>query len=308
VKKARNSMKKYSVRPAAMSDLNAVFDLVARQRTIDFGSAMLSLDDLQKRWETCDLATDTLTAFAEGELAGYAELRDGDSPFIYLAARNNVDLGFQLLKYLEQKAAIKAGGKVQLFTQISEKNQPLLQLFASNGYTSNLSFLIMELALNDPPAEPQWAEGIRVRSFYRGFDEQVTYRVDEEASKDKGYHNPLSYEAWVKRMGMNRDTFDAGIWFLACAGSDVVGLALNTYDTEPGVVWVDHLSVLREWRNKGIGKALLLHSFGEFHRRGLKTVKLSVDSRSLTNAPRLYESVGMQVVQQYHIYKKDLQM
>lgn len=301
-------MKKYSVRPAAMSDLNAVFDLVAKQRTLDFGSAMISPDDLQKRWESCDLEADTMTAFSDGELAGYAELRDGDAPFIYLASRNNVDLGFQLLKYLEQKAAIKAGGKIQLVTQISERNQPLMQLFASNGYSSNLSFLIMETTLNEPPAEPQWADGIRVRSFYRGLDEQVTYKTDEEAAKDKGYHNPLSYDDWVKRMGIDRDTFDAGIWFLACASGDVVGVALNTRDLEPGTVWVDHLSVLREWRHKGIGKALLLHSFGEFYRRGLKTVKLSVDSRSLTNAPRLYESVGMKIVQQYHIYKKDLQM
>ena len=301
-------MKKYSVRPAAMSDLNAVFDLVAKQRKIDFGNAMISMDDLQKRWENCDLETDTMAAFTEGELAGYAELRDGDSPFIYLATRNNVDLGFQLLKYLEQKAAVKAGGKIQLATQISEKNQPLLQLFASNGYSSNLSFLIMEANLTELPAEPQWADGIRVRSFYRGHDEQVTYQTDEEAAKDKGYHNPLSYQDWVKRMGMDRDTFDAGIWFLACAGGDVAGVALNAHDREPGTVWVDHLSVRREWRNKGIGKALLLHSFSEFYRRGLRTVKLSVDSKSLTNAPRLYASVGMKVVQQYHIYKKDLQM
>jgi len=300
-------MKKYSVRPAAMSDLNAVFDLVAKQRTIDFGSAMISMDDLQKRWENFDLESNTLTAFADGELAGYAELRD-DSPFIYLATRNNVDLGFQLLKYLEQKAAVRAGGSIRLATQISERNQPLLQLFASNGYSSNLSFLIMEVTLSEPPAEPQWADGIRVRSFYRGLDEQTTYQTDEEASKDKGYHNPLKYEDWVKRMGMDRDTFDAGIWFLACTGGDVVGVALNAHDLEPGTVWIDHLSVRREWRKKGIGKALLLHSFGEFHRRGLKTVKLSVDSKSLTNAARLYESVGMKVVQQYHIYKKDLQM
>jgi len=301
-------MKKYSVRPAVLNDIEAVFDLIAKQRTIDFGSAMVSMEDLQKRWENFDLETDTLTAFAEGELAGYAELRDGDSPFIYLATRNNVDLGFQLLKYLEQKAAVRARGKVQLFTQISEKNQPLLQLFASNGYESNLSFLIMELVLSDPPENPQWAGGIRVRTFDRGLDEQVTYRTDEDASTDKGYHDPLSYEDWVKRMGMNRENFDPSIWFLACAGSDVVGVALNAYDREPGTVWVDHLSVRREWRKKGIGKALLLHSFGEFYRRGIKTVKLSVDSKSLTNAPRLYESVGMNVIQQYHIYKKELQM
>ena len=301
-------MKKYSVRPAAMSDLNAVFDLVARQRTIDFGSAMISVSDLRMRWENCDLETDTLAAFTDGQLAGYAELSGGDSPFIYLASRNNVDLGFQLLTYLEQKAATRAGGRIQLSTQISERNQTLLQLFASNGYTSNLSFLIMELTLTESPAHPQWTNGIRVRTFERGLDEQVTYQTDEAAAKDKGYHHPLSYEGWVKRMGMNHEKFDPGIWFLACAGGDVVGVALNMRDFEPSTVWVDHLGVRRAWRKKGIGKALLLHSFCEFYRRGLKTVKLSVDSKSLTNAPHLYESVGMRVVQQYHIYKKDLQV
>jgi hypothetical protein len=31
-----------------------------------------------------------------------------------------------------------------------------------------------------------------------------------------------------------------------------------------------------------------------------------VDSKSLTNAPRLYESIGMQTIQQYHIYRKEI--
>lgn len=301
-------MKNHSVRPARASDIEAVFDLVATQRTIDFGNAMISMDDLKKRWDSFDLENDTVTAFSEGQLAGYAELHDGDSPFLYLADRNNIDLGFQLLSLLEQKAAARAKETIQLVTQISEKNQPLLQLFASKGYRSNLAFLIMELSLHERPASPQWADGIRVRTFERGLDEQVTYQTDEEAGKDKGYHSPLSYEAWVKRMGMDREDFDASIWFLACAGNDVVGVALNAYDREVGTVWVDHLSVQREWRNKGIGKALLLYSFGEFYKRGLNTVKLSVDSKSLTNAPRLYEGVGMKVVQQYHIYKKELQV
>jgi GNAT superfamily N-acetyltransferase len=301
-------MNKYSVRPARASDIEAVFDLVATQRTIDFGSAMISMNDLQKRWDGFDLENDTVTAFSEGQLAGYAELRDGDSPFIYLADRNNIDLGFQLLTLLEQKATARAKETIQLVTQISETNQPLLQLFGSKGYHSNLSFLIMELSLDERPAPPQWAEGIRVRTFERGLDEQVTYQTDEEAGKDKGYHSPLSYEGWVKRMGMDREDFDPSIWFLACAGNDVAGVALNVHDQDDGTVWVDHLSVRREWRAKGIGKALLLYSFGEFYKRGLKTVKLSVDSKSLTNAPRLYESVGMKVVQQYHIYKKELQV
>ena len=301
-------MKRYSVRPATLKDIEAVYELIEKQKTIDFGNAMITRDDLEKSWQNINLDTDTLTAFEEGKLAGYAELLDGDSPFIYLANRNNIDLGFQLLKLLEQKAASRATGKIQLATQISEKNQSLLQLFASNGYESNLSFLIMELMLSKPPALPQWTEGIQVRVFVPAQDEQATYQTDEEAAQDKGYHDPLSYEGWVKRMGMNRESFDPGLWFLACEGSEIVGVALNALGKISNTVWVDHLSVRRTWRNKGIGKALLLHSFGEFFKRGIQIVKLSVDSKSLTNAPRLYESVGMKTVQQYHIYKKDLQM
>jgi mycothiol synthase len=298
-------MKKYAVRPARLSDIEAVHEIIARQNTSDFGSALRTLADLQKLWERIDLDNDTCAAFADGKLAGYAELRDNDSPFIYLAERNNVDLAFQFLTILEEKAAArKKEETVNLFTQISEKNNTLLQLFAANGYKSNLSFLVMELELDKPPASPQWAAGITVRPFVNNQDEQVTYQTDEEASKDKGYHDPLSYEGWVKRMGMSTESFDPGLWFLACDGNEVAGVALNVFKKDSNTGWVDHLSVRQPWRNRGIGKALLLHSFAEFYRRGILQVKLSVDSKSLTHAPRLYASVGMQTVQQYHIYRK----
>jgi len=301
-------MKQYSVRPANLQDIDPVFEIIAKQLLADLGETFISLDDLRKRWEQTDLENNTLTAFADGKLAGFAELRDGDSLLIYLENRNNVDLAFQFLMLLEQKAASQAKGKLELFTQISEKNKTLLQLFASNGYHSNLSFITMETRLDDTPPAPKLPDGIHIRTFISGQDEQVTYETDEDAGKDKGYHNPLSYEQWTRRMGLNNDDFDPNIWFLACAGEKVVGVALNAYDSDSNTAWVDHLSVLREWRNKGIGKALLQRSFVEFHKRGIQTAKLNVDSKSLTNAPKLYENVGMKTVQQYHIYKKEIQV
>jgi len=298
-------MKKYSVRPAKLNDIEAVHKIIASQNIFDYGNALRTLDDLGKYWQIIDLENDTCTAFADGKLAGYAELRDNDSPFIYLAERNNVDLAFQFLTILEEKAtARKKEETVNLFTQISEKNNTLLQLFAANGYKSNLSFLIMELTLNKAPASPQLPVGITVRPFEKNQDEQATYQTDEEASKDKGYHDPLSYEGWIKRMDMKKETFDPDLWFLACEGNEIAGVALNMFARESNSGWVDHLSVRQAWRKRGIGKALLLHSFAEFHRRGINHIKLSVDSKSLTNAPRLYESVGMKTVQQYHIYRK----
>ena len=299
-------MKQYSVRPPRISDLEAVYELIAQQNTNDYGSAMITLEDLRKKWEGLYLEDDACIAYLGPELAGYAELLEGDSPYIYIADRLNIDLAFQLLMILEGKVASLKKEKVNLFTRVSEKNRTLLQLFASNGYHSNLSFLIMEVTLDEPPPPPLWAEGINVRAFIQGQDEQATYRADEEAAADKGYHDPLSYEAWVKRMRMDQEAFDPSLWFLACDGNDIAGAALNLYAQQSNTGWVDHLSVRRAWRKRGIGKALLLHSFAEFYRRNIRQVKLSVDSKSLSNAPRLYESVGMKTVQQYHIYRKEM--
>lgn len=297
-------MKKYSVRPARISDIEAVHEIITRQNTADYGDALLTLETLQKAWQGLNLESDTCVAFADGKLAGYAELIDNDSPSLYLAERNNVDLAFQFLTILESKAVNRKKASVNLFARISAKNKTLLELFAANGYSSKLSFLIMELVLHEAPASPQWTNGITVRPFAKGQDEQATYQTDEEASKDKGYHDPLSYEGWVKRMGMEKETFDPSLWFLACEGNEIAGVALNVFVKESNTGWVDHLSVRQAWRKRGIGKALLLHSFAEFYRRGIQHIKLSVDSKSLTNAPRLYESVGMKTVQQYHIYRK----
>ena len=299
-------MKKYSVRPARLSDIEAVHDIIAKQNIADFGNALKTLDDLQKSWQTIDLEEDTCIAFADGKTAGYAELLDNDSPFIYLADRNDVNLAFQLLMILEEKAAGRKKETINLFAKVSEKNNTLLQLFAVNGYKSNLSFLIMELVMDEAPASAQLPEDITIRPFVKGQDEQITYQTDEEAAKDKGYHDPLSYEGWVKRMGMEKESFDPNLWFLACEGNEVAGVALNVLAKQSNTGWVDHLSVRQAWRKKGIGKALLLYSFGEFYRRGIYDIKLSVDSKSLTNAPRLYESVGMATEQQYHIYRKEM--
>ncbi|HET7143824.1 MAG TPA: GNAT family N-acetyltransferase, partial [Anaerolineales bacterium] len=186
------------------------------------------------------------------------------------------------------------------------RNPVLIETFEARGYKSDISFLIMEVDLAQEPPPPKWPDSITGRTFMANQDEQATWQADEDAAKDKGYHDPLNYEKWAVRMGMDKQFFDPGVWFLAFENDELAGVVLNVIRENTTVAWVDHLSVRRAWRNKGIGRALLLHSFGDFFRRGIKTIKLSVDSKSLTNAPHLYESVGMKTVEKYHIFKKVL--
>jgi mycothiol synthase len=294
------------MRPATTRDAEAVCALIAAQNMHDFGDALITTDGLKKRWQTMRFDLQTCMAYNGGTLEAYGELRDGTAPFIYLADRNNVDLAFQVLMLLEEFA--KRSGVTELISQVSERNRTLIDLFLLNGYHSNLSFLLMEMTLHEPPADPLWAKGIQVRTFVPTQDEQATFLADEESGEDKGYHLPLDFEAWSKRMELGAERFDPGLWFLACDGDEIAGVALNYYDRESETGWVDHLGVRRPWRRRGIGKALLLHTFGEFYRRGIRRVRLSVDSASLTDAQRLYESAGMKTIQQYHIYRKSLEM
>ncbi len=84
----------------------------------------------------------------------------------------------------------------------------------------------------------------------------------------------------------------------------VAGLSLCKYEKDLG--WVDTLAVLRPWRRKGLGMALLRHSFAEFYRRGTHKIGLGVDAQNLTGATRLYERAGMHVARQYDAYEKEL--
>ena len=45
---------------------------------------------------------------------------------------------------------------------------------------------------------------------------------------------------------------------------------------------------------------------GEFYRRGIRTVGLTVDPQNVTGAPRVYERAGMHVFRQYYTYDKKI--
>jgi mycothiol synthase len=114
---------------------------------------------------------------------------------------------------------------------------------------------------------------------------------------------PGNFEAWKHRK-FERPDFDASLWFLAYEGEQIAGGALCSSHDEQG--WVDALGILRPWRRKGLGMALLQHAFSEFYRRGLSKAGLGVDSQNLTGATRLYKRAGMYVKRENINFEKEL--
>ena len=73
-----------------------------------------------------------------------------------------------------------------------------------------------------------------------------------------------------------------------------------------GIGWIRTLGVRRSWRKRGLGEALLLHSFTDFYGRGMKIIGLGVDAQNPTGATRLYQKVGMHAASEFVTYEKEL--
>src|SRR6266540_2882605 len=154
----------------------------------------------------------------------------------------------------------------------------------------------------------QWAEGRAMRALNEvpaelRFAPRVgTYREAEKPKK--------SFEEGLKRWRYfwEKEGFDPTLLFIAMDGDEIAGinLCLPRSFEDPDLGWVGTLGVRREWRKRGIGLALLRHSFNEFYRRGKRKVGLGVDAQNLTGALHLYEGAGMHVHQAFDQYEKEL--
>ena len=97
---------------------------------------------------------------------------------------------------------------------------------------------------------------------------------------------------------------DHSLWFVVRDGEEIAAIAR----CEPmlGGGSVGMLAVRERWRRRGLGRALLLHAFREFRRRGWDRASLGVDSENPTDATRLYESVGMRVESEHVTFERQL--
>ncbi|MBN2305178.1 MAG: GNAT family N-acetyltransferase [Anaerolineae bacterium] len=182
-----------------------------------------------------------------------------------------------------------------------------IKLFESEGYEEIRQFYTMRIEFNGPIPPPEFPDGIELRPFDRERHGRAVYEADQEAFRDHWSPVALSFEDW-QHMIFNTQHFDPGLWFIAWDGDQVAGSSLCRPfgEGDPDLGWVGELSVRRPWRRRGLGLALLRHSFHVFQQKGFTRAGLGVDASSKTNAVALYERAGMFVYKRSLAYRKVL--
>jgi mycothiol synthase len=205
-----------------------------------------------------------------------------------------------LLDWTEARAA--ALGR-KIFSGAWATNRAVLEGLEQRGFRLVRHSHRMLIDLADGSPEPVWPAGIVLRTFERG-DERVFYEVQQETFRDSWEPIDEPYDEWAHWL-LSPPTFVPDLWFLAQENGEPAGIAIcHPHRSRSQLGWIRILGVRRPWRRRGLGRALLLHAFAEFRKRGFTSAGLGVDAESLTGANRLYEEVGMRVASRFDIYEK----
>ncbi len=318
----------FEMRPATMDDLHESVELMnlATQALIGverkFDDELIGAD-----WQSpgFELERDTrLVISPQNAVVGYIELWDINDKHVRMSGWGKthpeymeMGIGSSLVSWAEGRARSSialapAEARIALQFWILNKDAAAHRLLEKSGFQLIRHNLRMVIDLNGEPEPPRLPDGITIRTWSLDEDIRPVVQTVRACFKDHWGYVEGNFEDEVERWlhYTHEEDFDASLWFLAMDGNQIVGTSLCRSKAleDEGMGWVGTLGVRRSWRKRGIGEALLRHSFLEFHRRGKARVGLGVDAQSLTGATRLYLKAGMHPDPdyQYDTFEKEL--
>ncbi len=288
-----------TLRPPREDEFEAMLELMNAHQLAAFGEADVTVEEL-RLWLTTPYVVvdrDLRVLERDGRLIGYVDVDpNADEPpkwwcDLKVAPEADADeVMAELVAWLEERAS--EGGVLRIWTGATDAR--IVDAAARLGFAPARHSYRMEIALDGIGPKPDWPEGVTVRTIAAD-EERHVYQLVKEVWQDASDPIDETFDEWA-HWTTRSDSYDPSLWFLATEGSEVAGFSLCRQDTnDPNAGYVASLGVRRPWRRRGLGEALLQHSFREFRKRGYGRATLGVDASSPTGATRLYERAGMRV-------------
>ncbi|HTK45620.1 MAG TPA: GNAT family N-acetyltransferase [Patescibacteria group bacterium] len=310
------------------TDIPAMVELIGAVNAFDDVPYFPTIESLAVDWEpapTFDPERDAILAFEGARLVAAAQLewRQRDARIVHRieiwvhpdARRQGI--GTRLLAWSEERVrtsiAEGGGGPVELPHVLSlgapTHVTPGTAFAEAHGYAPLRYGFLMRRDLGEPIPDVPLPDGLELRPVETA-DHRRIWDADVEAFRDH-------FEAAVR----NDDDFvqffrnpdlDTSMWQVAWDGDEVAGSVMNTIYPEENaqvgieVGWLDHVSVRRPWRGRGLASALIVRSLTVLKERGMAFAALGVDAENPTGALGVYERCGFRPHQQWVTFRKQL--
>jgi len=158
--------------------------------------------------------------------------------------------------------------------------------------------------LDDVPVAPL-PDGLELRPV-TAEQHRVIFDAEAEAFRDHWQSREMTEEDFVSLY--KSSDLDTGLWVVAWDGDEIAGVVQNWVFADEneklGVArgWLEHISVRRPWRRRGLGRAITAESLRRLKVAGLTDAMLGVDAENPTGALGLYEGLGFEVYQRSIAY------
>lgn len=291
-----------SWRPLTPEDAPLVSELVNDDERWLGRAGDVEASDIRSWWLRTDLDAGSWLLSEDGETiaVGWMEVHDGvgfGGSCVRPLAKGR-GIGTVLVRHAESVA--REQGASRMLQHVPGTDASAHALFESHGYRAARRHYDMVIEMESPPPAPGMLPDGLVLDEFRTDDAREFHDAIAEAFADEWGFVALPFDRWWEM----RHGDDHGLWFVVRDGARIAAYA--RCEAGRGGGFVGMLGVRRAYRRRGLGRALLLRSFGEFWQRGLRRVTLGVDSENPTGATRLYEHVGMHVASEDVTFEKEL--
>jgi len=218
-------------------------------------------------------------------------------------SRLDAELLVELWSWIETAAVTQ--GALMLLAYAGEDEPEMLETLASLGYTRERAEKVWILDLkrhgarlvDEAAAACKTMEGSGIRLLtVADWDDaekyRKLYRLNEETIQDVPHTLPIVTEAFedFERRVHAPDRRDDR-WWIACDGDRVIAMSYLKYPPVRGTVWTGFTCADREFRGRGIARAVKLQSLAQAVHLGVPEVQTDNDAE---NAPMLHinETLG----------------
>jgi mycothiol synthase len=289
-----------TARPLTETDLHATVAMVNACELRDTGELMLERADLltDAGADGFDPTADWVGVFDGDRIVGWAMVVERRRAFVDVHPDvRGSGVGTWLRTWTEDRA--RTIGSDSVGQTIEDRRSDVTTMLTTAGYAPQGTSWILRMDHEDRPLLPEPPDGIQLRAFLPVDEDNVLAMFERSFSEWPG-REPTPLGSW-RSMVTRREGFESEDLVLAVANERIVG---GAFLIDADEIWVDKLAVAREFRHRGIARALLQTAFVRSFDRGYAWTTLSTDSR--TGALSLYERIGMRIHRSFTQYGLDL--
>ena len=192
-------------------------------------------------------------------------------------------------------------------------NIPTQKFLEKFGFRMHRVFSRMKRTLSDMPENVGENKDIKIVDIGTSDEALKTENyLMNETMKEHFNFRPMTLE---ESQYYTREQEKQGIRyndFVAYDNKEPIGIMITVIDPKEiehqkkKVAWLAVLGVLKPYRSKGIGKALMIHAMKFLKEQGMEQTYLGVDDTNIFEAMKIYEKLGFEAFLKMYQYIKEL--